>query len=57
MKVVSEIMGQEYEEIRIIEHSLYTSVNELKPHKTIIIKKKGLQYTEALQEVGNLELF
>lgn len=52
VKVVSEIMGQEYEEIRIIEHSLYTSVNELKPHKTIIIKKKELQYTEAFAGSG-----
>ncbi|OFV72062.1 ATP-dependent nuclease [Acetobacterium wieringae] len=47
-KILSEIMGKNYREIRIVEHSLYTN----KHAKTILIKEGDLEYTEAFAGSG-----
>ncbi|EIB3067222.1 AAA family ATPase, partial [Enterococcus faecalis] len=49
---VSEIMGENYSEIRIITHSLYTNAGGNKPSKTIWMKKNDKEYSEAFAGTG-----
>ncbi len=60
VNVISTIMGDNYENIRIIKHSLYTNllVNDcmIRPAETIVIKKKGFQYSEAFAGSGESRL-
>lgn len=60
INVISTIMGDNYENIRIIKHSLYTNllVNDcmIRPAETIVIKKKGFQYSEAFAGSGESRL-
>lgn len=51
-KAVSEIMGENYSEIRIITHSIYSRGTYRKPVKTIWIKKNGKSYSEAFAGTG-----
>lgn len=51
-KFISEIIGETYEKIRIVEHRFYVDSDEMKPHKTIMIKKEGMSYTEAFAGSG-----
>ncbi len=51
-KVISNIMGEEYSEIRIVTHRLYTKVGGNKPSKTIWMKKNNKEYSEAFAGTG-----
>ena len=60
VKEISKIMDEEYEYIRIIKHSLYTNLQKndcmIRPAETILLKKKGLQYSEAFAGSGESRL-
>ena len=51
-EAVSKIMGQDYSEIRIITHSLYSRETAFKPAKTIWMKKNNKEYSEAFAGTG-----
>ena len=54
--IVSDILDQEYEEIRIINHKFYFKNNVIRPLKTILMKKNNLNYTEAFAGSGESRL-
>lgn len=60
VRAISLIMDEEYDEIRIIQHSLYTNLHRndcmIRPAQTILLKKKGLQYSEAFAGSGESRL-
>ncbi|KUO52348.1 MAG: hypothetical protein APF76_04755 [Desulfitibacter sp. BRH_c19] len=47
-EVVSSILGAEYKEIRLVEHSFYGNLTA----PSVILNKKGLQYSEAFAGSG-----
>lgn len=51
-KIISNIMGEEYSEIRIITHSFYTKSGGNKASKTIWMKKNTQEYSEAFAGTG-----
>lgn len=55
-KVIGEILDQDYEEIRIISHKLYSKGNHIRPLKTILIKKSDFNYSEAFAGSGESRL-
>lgn len=50
------ILDQQYDEIRIVSHKLYDKGNQIRPLKTILMKKKNLNYTEAFAGSGESRL-
>ena len=50
--IISYIMGQAYSDIQIITHSLYTKGSNNSPSKTIFLRKKELNYSEAFAGTG-----
>lgn len=60
VRAISLIMDEEYDEIRIIKHSLYTNLHRndcmIRPAQTILLKKRGLQYSEAFAGSGESRL-
>ncbi|HFI0121480.1 TPA: AAA family ATPase [Streptococcus suis] len=53
---VSEIMGENYSEIKVLTHNFYTKSSGNKPSKTIWIKKNGKEYSEAFAGTGEARL-
>ncbi|WP_082161866.1 ATP-dependent nuclease [Streptococcus sp. 400_SSPC] len=51
-KTVSEIMGESYDEIKIITHDFYSKYSGNKPSKTIWVRKNGQAYSEAFAGTG-----
>lgn len=54
--IVSSILDQNYEEIRIISHKFYSKGNMVRPLKTILMKTGNLDYTEAFAGSGESRL-
>lgn len=52
IKTISYIMGQEYEDVQIVTHTLYNKGSDSLPSKTIFIRKKDLEYSEAFAGTG-----
>ena len=55
-KIIRKILDQEYQEIRIISHKLYSKGNYIRPLKTILIKKNDFNYSEAFAGSGESRL-
>lgn len=53
---VSWMLDQPYEEIQIVSHKFYARKNLIRPLKTILMKKAGLNYTEAFAGSGESRL-
>ena len=49
---VSKIMGETYDEIKIITHDFYSKQSGNKPSKTIWVRKNGQAYSEAFAGTG-----
>lgn len=49
---VSKIMGESYDEIKIVTHNLYSKYAGNKPSKTIWVRKNGQAYSEAFAGTG-----
>ncbi|MFT8847042.1 ATP-dependent nuclease [Lentilactobacillus hilgardii] len=50
--VVSQVMDEDYSEIRIVTHTLYSNGTINKPAKTIWMKKNDMSYSEAFAGTG-----
>ncbi|MFZ4853084.1 AAA family ATPase [Enterococcus entomosocium] len=55
-QTVSDILEQEYQEIRIVSHKFYSHKNVIRPLKTILMKKNNLDYSEAFAGSGESRL-
>ncbi|WP_413536703.1 ATP-dependent nuclease [Carnobacterium divergens] len=51
-RIISDIMGENYSDIRIITHSFYTKSGGNKAAKTIWMKKNNKEYSEAFAGTG-----
>lgn len=51
-RTVSEIMGESYDEIKIITHDFYSKQSGNKASKTIWVRKNGQAYSEAFAGTG-----
>ncbi|MQP97202.1 AAA family ATPase [Streptococcus mitis] len=51
-RTVSDIMGESYDEIKIITHDFYSKQSGNKPSKTIWVQKNGQAYSEAFAGTG-----
>lgn len=51
-EIVSYILEEEYTNIKLVTHGLYTPLKANKPSKTIWMKKKGHEYSEAFAGTG-----
>ena len=52
VNIISYIMEQEYDDIQIITHTLYNKRSNNTPSKTIFLRKKGMEYSEAFAGTG-----
>lgn len=51
-EIVSYILEEEYTDIKLVTHGLYTPLKANKPSKTIWMKKRGHEYSEAFAGTG-----